>query len=440
MADTTFSSGTVIASSWLNDINRTGYKTLVNLKNAPFNAVGNGSTDDTAAVQAFFTYLAANGGIGLVPPGDYLVTSAISLTSPAKGFVVLGAGNTSVFKQRTTSNVTFLSMTGPHDIVLEKFKIDCGWSATGFASHGISMRNATNVTCRDLYVYDHRGAAGLTFVDVDDTYKNCHFINCISDSQGHGQNGFLHEGMLHSSIQNCIVKPLDITGSPCYGLQIKNRSKYCWIDGGYVEGALAGVAFGGDGATFGDGPYKSWVRGVLTKDCQDGAIIGKSSDCTVELYADMTGSPAPGVLTGYALNVAAFNANLSCTVRIKGVLAGRTSILVRSSDTSVYVPYINGYGSKILEMSAGVNRCRVVVQDAADTITDIYSLITDLSGTTTNEFLFLRDLTTKLVLKDNSITAPATLTGKAQIYVDSADGDLKIKFSDGTVKTIVVDT
>jgi hypothetical protein len=37
-------------------------------------------------------------------------------------------------------------------------------------------------------------------------------------------------------------------------------------------------------------------------------------------------------------------------------------------------------------------------------------------------------------------TAPSTLSGKASIYIDSADGDLKIKFGDGTVKTISVDT
>lgn len=40
----------------------------------------------------------------------------------------------------------------------------------------------------------------------------------------------------------------------------------------------------------------------------------------------------------------------------------------------------------------------------------------------------------------DGVTEPATSTGWAQIYVDSADGDLKIKFGDGTVKTIVVDT
>ena len=40
----------------------------------------------------------------------------------------------------------------------------------------------------------------------------------------------------------------------------------------------------------------------------------------------------------------------------------------------------------------------------------------------------------------DGITAPATVAGMAQLYVDTADGDLKIKFGDGTVKTIVVDT
>lgn len=40
----------------------------------------------------------------------------------------------------------------------------------------------------------------------------------------------------------------------------------------------------------------------------------------------------------------------------------------------------------------------------------------------------------------DGVTAPSTVTGRAQIYVDTADGDLKVKFGDGTVKTIVVDT
>ena len=40
----------------------------------------------------------------------------------------------------------------------------------------------------------------------------------------------------------------------------------------------------------------------------------------------------------------------------------------------------------------------------------------------------------------DGVTAPGAATGRARIYVDSADGDLKVVFADGTVKTIVTDT
>lgn len=40
----------------------------------------------------------------------------------------------------------------------------------------------------------------------------------------------------------------------------------------------------------------------------------------------------------------------------------------------------------------------------------------------------------------DGISAPSAPSGMAILYVDSADGDLKVKFADGTVKTIVVDT
>ena len=44
-----------------------------------------------------------------------------------------------------------------------------------------------------------------------------------------------------------------------------------------------------------------------------------------------------------------------------------------------------------------------------------------------------------LAIKDG-VTAPDTLTDYALIYVDTSDGDLKVKFGDGTVKTLATDT
>lgn len=43
-----------------------------------------------------------------------------------------------------------------------------------------------------------------------------------------------------------------------------------------------------------------------------------------------------------------------------------------------------------------------------------------------------------LVLTDG-VTVPNTVDGQATIYIDTADGSLKIKFGGGTVKTITTD-
>lgn len=45
----------------------------------------------------------------------------------------------------------------------------------------------------------------------------------------------------------------------------------------------------------------------------------------------------------------------------------------------------------------------------------------------------------KIALTDG-VAIPTTVIGQAFIYIDTADGDLKIKFGDGTIKTISTDT
>jgi len=60
----------------------------------------------------------------------------------------------------------------------------------------------------------------------------------------------------------------------------------------------------------------------------------------------------------------------------------------------------------------------------------------DIGSTSTN----FRDIHHSVSAMVDGITAPGTVSGRAQIYVDSADGDLKVKFGDGFVRVIAADS
>ena len=69
MADTTFTPGTVVTSDWLNYVNDFSYKNVVNVATAPYNLVGDGITDDSAAIQSAWDAIKTTGGVLFIPPG-----------------------------------------------------------------------------------------------------------------------------------------------------------------------------------------------------------------------------------------------------------------------------------------------------------------------------------------------------------------------------------
>jgi hypothetical protein len=71
-------------SSWQAPTGGSGGDAFINVKNSPYNAVGNGSNDDTSAIQAAINAaLATNQGTGTVyfPAGTYKITAALNCTS-----------------------------------------------------------------------------------------------------------------------------------------------------------------------------------------------------------------------------------------------------------------------------------------------------------------------------------------------------------------------
>ena len=162
MTSKTFSSGTVIDSAWLNDVNTETYKGAINVKMAPYNAVGDGVTDDTTAIQSAITAAQAinygssdNNTTGrpalYFPPGVYLVGS-LSMT---KRMTLIGDGSGTTFIKLksgvTTSLLTFtaenVAATSTDDamhseisgITLQGNRVD---NVTTGVSHGIYCPDA----------------------------------------------------------------------------------------------------------------------------------------------------------------------------------------------------------------------------------------------------------------------------------------------------------
>jgi hypothetical protein len=95
---------------------------LVNVKDAPFNAQGDGSTDDTAA----FIAAAATGKPLWMPQGDYLISQPVTIQS---GLFGAGAGDAN------TAGKTKITLTGTGQLIVGDWY--CQWD-------GFEVRSAIN--------------------------------------------------------------------------------------------------------------------------------------------------------------------------------------------------------------------------------------------------------------------------------------------------------
>ncbi len=100
----------------------------INAQNPPYGATGNGTNDDSAAIQAALNAAGANGGgVVLLPRGSYLISS--NLVVPAQTSLVgvwrsptawsqnLGTTLLAVAGAGTTSGAPFISLQGPNSVL-----------------------------------------------------------------------------------------------------------------------------------------------------------------------------------------------------------------------------------------------------------------------------------------------------------------------------------
>lgn len=135
-----------------------------------FGAVGDGTTDDTTAIQAAFDRVATRGG-GWVfgPKGTYKLTSAISITTAGVNFFGAGRG-ICVFKNfGTTTNAFTINISGDSKMELRDFSITANTTSSGA---GITFTSGTNPKLQNIGIGLHRTGIGGTVAGA--VYRDMH--------------------------------------------------------------------------------------------------------------------------------------------------------------------------------------------------------------------------------------------------------------------------
>lgn len=188
-------------------------------------ALGNGSTDDTAAIQATINLAGTNGGIVFLPPGTYNISASLTL---ANNIVFAGAGQGATFIQQNSTTSHALVAADASTIKIQDMRINGPSSGTGmgirmtlslntsipyvaiedvmvngFGSDGINM--AVPLACRFTRVVTRNcGGYGFNLLGVNFptagavSFKSCYAFNCTT-------GGFHLFRLLGTSLDGCSV-------------------------------------------------------------------------------------------------------------------------------------------------------------------------------------------------------------------------------------------
>jgi hypothetical protein len=172
-----------------------------------YGAAGNGSTDDTTAVQDLISAVGADGGVAFFPPGNYKISSAITLSSYV---TMLGCGSgVSVITQATTT------------------------------ANGLTGTDLTNFTIRGMSINGPASGSGVGVdlglsVNSDTTYLDLTDIRVAS----FGSHGLEIQSPVTATFNRCLVSSNGADGWHVYG-----SGTSCAWNGCYALDHTAGIGY-----------------------------------------------------------------------------------------------------------------------------------------------------------------------------------------------------
>jgi hypothetical protein len=138
-----------------------GQVVAYNVKQAPYNAAGNGTTDDTTAVtNAISAAAAAGGGIVFFPQGTYLV-SPLTLSRQAN-VALAGAGPGTIIKLKNGSNATgVITLSNASFVVIRDLMVDGNGANQTNLVAGVALQNGSTNNVINKVVVKNATAEGI---------------------------------------------------------------------------------------------------------------------------------------------------------------------------------------------------------------------------------------------------------------------------------------
>lgn len=326
-----------VKSSPVSGVNRTQLSKnsdFLSLKD--FGAVGDGTTNDTAAIQRAVDYSSAN-GVGIyAPSGRYKVDTIILkpnmslrgeyIGNEGKGTSFLGNGVDDVFKGLNSDSLLATagqSATVPyaHHVTLQGFEIDGG-------VNGVSKAFSTSLNGRGIAIF----GSSLNFVDID-----------VINTGSHGI-----ESAYHDSSEEW---PLYFRESSFRNIKIRNVGKHGWWYKGPHDAKLIDVSVI-NASRCADNTYDGYISEVEGS-CDIVAMHCSCSGTRAGDYQNIRHRYSGNLGGGCHVVASSFEGARSAGVLIKG------SFNYMDSACSVYAPFGTENANTPLILMSGASNCTI---------------------------------------------------------------------------------
>jgi hypothetical protein len=149
-------------------------------------ATGNGSSNDTAAIQAAVNQVAGTGGTVLVPDGTYMVDATVSINLKSKMTFRMSSGAVLKAIPNNKDSYRILSLYHISDVNVIGGTLmgerNAHTGTTGQGGDGLSLYNVTNLVVEGVTAQDGRGDGFYVGQDSSGVNSNLKFCSVIADN------------------------------------------------------------------------------------------------------------------------------------------------------------------------------------------------------------------------------------------------------------------